>query len=1563
MPTLDDIKYDDEGTSATLDDINSFEKDVTSQNITYPNPSVLNRAARSAILSEDYANLKSNYQNIASELQSYGRSSTEDRILADKQISKKQAVDNTLFGMLSNPNIDDNTKKGIINSYDKIAEFDAQKALFEQSYLANERAPSEEAKVVRVGMSDMIDDMVQENNIIQKAISDYTTQMQTGTGKTFGELMETIVPFTDMVHIRSISKELFGEDASPNLMSSFWVGSQKEKIRDYLSTLPYDKRTEVTKKLVDIINNNNQILLQSDNDFATYTTLQQLVEGDYTTLDKWADNVTAVLDLIGAGQLTKLGYKNVSRLTSIARGEIVRGGAQPTSVARTVQEVNTAEARDVHNAAILDTSDATAQATYGKDRVEVGADYANELPAEDGSVRSRVHDIGETLTASERTVNEDAVQFFQRGGDTVFTPAEKEAMRADVRASFENLITNNISDTVGLTHRHEMTTVESTPRGLHMATTFGPKDGGFLSPGEALDHVKYNLRSLGVTDEDMTLLMRRGTRYYPLSKEDAKTISEFGAKGDYLVRVGFDYKFNPNDVVKWMDTSTTYNIFDRIPFLNKAGFQRGVLDPASVLDPKVTRPASAAVERTAGLENNLLELGKEFSDKFVKLGDDRKQLVDDYIRYNNKHGLAPDIGKMTADGFTKEEMDAVFKWKEYWDTIYHLENKDLANSLRSKGWQMLEHAGTQTRLVVKPLTRERVDNFVEAYDPTTNSVLQLRKDDLDKLYTDGGGINRLESPADFGTGNLTEFVVTDNKAGGLYPRALRDTDSVLNYREGYYHVDYTAPFFIREKRVNAAGRVYTRAVAVAGSVQEAKHLTARYTTQAKKGVEYFFDENRKGRVHVGDDEFSQLANHSGRSAQRARGKRLEGADTPSSIANGRDHMLSPVDAMIQSAKSISHRVGMRSYLDAAKARYMQQFGHMVKKLPGDYEPRFPSSIDQLHKHNGTQADKDIADARTNWEYINTLEHGFRNSLDDGIKASIKGIADVLGNANLTRAEKAARAAIEGKGLSSKMKGLAFEIYLVLNPLRQMIVQSNQAIVLAANFASYGTGNAVMVARNMGLLAKDTAAMVLLQMAPDRLKEAAIIAGRTEKEMSQMYDDFKYSGLGAGVSRSSLINDSLSALAEEATYNRNKTITKRARLLMQKAGFESGERFNITSAWLAYRDKALRAGAKLDDEVLDGITADARNYTYNMNAAGEMSYNQNSLSTLFQFFQVPHKAATQVLFNRQLTKAERVRLGVFQGVTFGLPATFVYDWLGDSLPDDPDLKEKMVSGLEGIVLNTMLSTVFDQDVKIDYKSLAPVDLLGTYSFVEGLMSADISEMVASSPSGQMLLGTNPRITNLVKTVGRYFGGFFHDYREPTTYSMVANEFLSTFSSGYSNAFKARMAMAYERKMNGFGDITDRNVGSVEAFMMALGFRTVDERNRAYRNDISYQKSKEWKQDVRQYYKDITHHLAMQGVSAKDVEFQARVLNMAWDFFPASNLKEREEIIRLMRADVKGGTNIINDILRIANMDGGVGKARAMLSSLNDEQLNAEARQNLSMFLDEIEAQNKILEQEN
>lgn len=1164
---------------------------------------------------------------------------------------------------------------------------------------------------------------------------------------------------------------------------------------------------------------------------------------------------------------------------------MVRNETQPATVSQILKDTNPEKARTSYELAATDETGEAAEALYGTSRSEALAnDNLAEISTVDGSVKHKVHEPNSRYE-NAITPDQDTIDFVDNVGAIYYTNDEKRLARARVANDFQSAL--------GLTHRGQMMSVEDTPAGMNIRATYAPREGGFANAEDALTQTKFALRDFGVTDEDLTLLRRDGADYVPTTLEEARAVGST----DHQVMINHNYQIGADTVNDWSNLDVKMNIFDRIPSLaglSNGSFHRHLVDAASSLHPTIVRGASTQIDRASGLEKRLRQISDGFATPYSKAPKGRQQLMEQVIKEANHKSKWPTKGQLRGQGFSEEEISTLGKWKEFWDNMYWLENKDMVRTLRNRNYHVLEDGVTDTRLFARPVSRNKVSGGQKIYDQATGRVKFLSSDEVSDLYARGGTLAELKSPIKSGDESV-EMVMSENKAGEAYFRRLNDNDQVLNYREGYYTVRYDAPQFIIKREKDSKGNVlFERAVAAAGTTQEADHMIKRLAST--DGGEYF----RRGDVtkeRYASDDYWDMAQAGGRTSQRIRGQRLE--DASGGINDkGIDHAYveDPLTSMQKSAMSLASRTSMRDYMEATKARFINQYDDMLPK--GKFgRTQFPSSIDQIRKP-GRQYDKDIADARTTWEYIKFLEDGYINSVDEVAKQSLKALALASGRIKgpIGRyAEKGLNWAADQRSPTNIAKTVAFDLYLALNPLRQFVVQGHQAAQLMAVEPAYfvkglGMDSAVMSAMRIG--------------APESaIKQLAKISGRTEQEYKDMFKWLGDTGLLESIDKHNYVRGSLTELVEDRKRLSKWNVPGRAYTFAvdkgRKYGFDVGEEMNMMTAWLTFYNRAKKAGKKMDQETLDNIAADARNYTYNMNRAGDMPYNSNIGAVLAQFMQVPHKAFMQIIGNRQLSKAERLRVGTFNALMYGLPASAVYNHFNPILPDDPELKQALANGLEGTILNKALSLTFGEESNIDFSGLAASDLSGMYEFITGLVTTDAGTLVAESPSVQ----ATGRIWEVAKTASKYFN-ISQDYTSnPTTFAEVVKA-TASLSSGMSNAFKAKMALEQAKKFNSSGKVSDQNATTPEAIAQLWGFRTLDEALSFEVSNEMYEKSQDFEKDVKEWYKQYRTHLGRKGITTEESDFVTASLGEGQRAFKNSP-RAMQILSQQIRFDVQNG----------------------------------------------------------
>ena len=1510
----------------SLDDFNMVNKTLGLEDFVAPLPNVggtnkasnQNMAAQVASMSQDGTQVYDNYVAVRDELGMEGQSDVGQQLAEEARREHMKGNREGLISLLSDPTISDEDKQNIaLGAVDKANEaWKFENVISDNALMQPSEGETPDQEFVRVSLADEVEKLNHIKREKQKMLMAEINKNNVGFGETVGEIAELLVPFVEGQFVADVMQELGIESDNPIIGSDkaiAFLGHAKMDIKELIANAPAHLQLELTQKVIDAVNKSSGIALQGENDFARVDFLRSVLEdGYYEDGLKWVDTVTSVLDLVGIGGLARSinkGAKAADALSNASR-EAARSGVQPASLSQNLKDTNPSKARAAHETAAADETGEAAEALYGSTREDaVANDLMPQIPKDDGSMVVRVEGA-DGFHNQTITPDPEVMDLVKSDGAIYYFESEKIQMRSHA--------VNDFANAIGMKARPELSSHAVTGDGVMIRQVYGSNGS---SPQELLDRTKMALRGYDVPDDAITLMRREGDEYVPTTIREIEAMESvtkvMKTKGkqprnvvvtqpkDFVVQVRHDYKFNPADITTYAQANVKWNLFDRIPFFNGSlgggSLMQHALDAHSMLHPNLTLGANVAVDRAAGLEKVLLDSGKQFSDGFAK--SKNPQLMERHIKEANEKGQAFDFAKMRADGMSDADIAAMRNWEDYWENMYILENRDMAKTLSARGYQEFANNLTGTRLFAKPVVRQRAKAGVQVWDDDAGAIVKLDEPQLKDLYANQGNIAHLRQPMLVGT-DAVEFVL--NKAGSKNMKAIGNNSQVLNHRKGYYSVKYQDPQFVVKVVSDAQGNtLYEQAVATAGSIGDADTMVARMQGADQNGFKYYRRGDVKKEITSSDDNWDlQVAG--GRSAQRIRGKRLE--DGTGSSHAMQQNILSPVDSLVNAARSTARRVEMRSYLEATKARFMAQYKDV---LPVDKfgNPRYPNKIDEVHWRGGvSENQKNLADAKTTFNYIQSLEHGWQNAIDDGYKAIVKAIGHAAGEHG-GKAGKAIEkgAQVAGRGLKSTpmgfMRNTAFQLYLALNPIRQFIVQSHQAVQL---LAAYPQGMAKSVANG------EVAALF----------QNAMGFGQQAKH-AEVIKDFERSGLSAAVDKNNLISGSLTDMADSRTIL-PKPVVKAGQLVgkvagkVRKYGFDAGENMNLITAWTAIRQDMLSKlpkGHKLTDTELDEIGGLARNYTYNMNKAGDMPYNQNALNVVLQFAQVPHKAITQMLFNRALTPMQKGRIAMFNLAMYGAPAGLVYNHMGHILPEDQATRDLLVNGLEDFTFNYIAQTAFGDNTRINYGSLAPTDFMGVQETIIRALTEDIGTLVTESPSGRLFFGNNPKVSNMVRDIGRYTNHIIDPDATPIGLDQIGLDFMK-LSSGFSSAYKAAYALKRGIKLGSTGGVTDPEITTAEGWAQLAGFETHDEAQKRAVNTATYEKSKAFEEDVGEWYTEFKRHLMKEGVSNLDREYSQKVLSEAWSVWGNDNYKAKQIIVRKIQRDVKDGDmRVINQLLKM------------------------------------------------
>ena len=1463
-----------------------------------------------------------------------------------------------------------------VRSADLNYQTNSVKQLFEAgtaSTSSNETEQVHNSKIDLMDIASKVEDQKRQAMAAINALHLESQNTTTGLLKNFADLM---TPFSEWIHIDRLSRKLDPTDPNRAIM----MGSQKAQLFKQIEQVPVEKRAAFTEHVIQMVKDNPNLIFPGSNNLESMDILQKmLIDNDYSNTDKWIDNATNVLDAIGVGglvagakkvvtagrvaseateafgaaKLTDLGTdatklekgayragQSVSDAMANARAKVIRSDVKPTAPAQIMKDANPDAARAMHDMVATDATGDAAKPLYGTTKEEaLGKDLLPEPKLADG-VDNKVVQHGPQFPE-----NAWAKEVRTTDGQTYVTAPEMTTARAKVADGLENID--------GMHHPESMTIELNDDGSTTFTTMYRPMDSGYKTAEQALQSATRSFAHYGATPEDFTLYARQGDKWVETTQQELaarKALRDQFVKAkkripddlkdiDYAVGFKYNWKMHPDELSVDKLFTVKRNLLDYLPPGWMARNEQGSLtqhlfDAASVLDKQIVNPASVAVDKSVALHKAYLDSFKPFVEGYKGLNKERRFKMADYINDANFNGIKFDPVDLKARGFSDAEITTLQHWREGNDTMWYGANSDMVKTLRSRGFKVFVDNANDTTLVVRPVGRGAVSERTHFYNSATDAIENLTKEQLDKVYEDGGQFAKLSEPMQLKNGQWIDTLIVPSN-GEQYLRNLKDEEKVLNYRDGYYPVMYDANFFLQRSVKLADGTM-----SEAKTVASAKHrkdgvnlLERMQQEQPDANFELVPERARKAREEGNIQQGGwNIGVSSGLSMQRVRGEQL--ADAGVNFEKmGKANLVDPLEAIAQQTRQLSTRISMRDYLDTMKNRWIQQYGKDLE-LPKDMygSPTFPSKITDI-KSTLTGPRKNLADARTMFNYVHHLENGYINTIDNEFKALMNWGADLVsGDSNLSKAAEGFLRDFGATRPTSEFKGAVFKLFLAANPLRQLIIQAHQDIQLLDLAPKYFLGP--------------------LQMDMYRIGKAA--RGATDDaEAMDMLKELRRSGMLQAVDSNNLVRQDAMRLADLNAAQKIGSAVSAPLRWSQRLGFDTAEQSVLVTSWLVHRHLFLEGlKTSITRRQYDEIAGQARAFTYNMNRAGDMPYNQNSLNVVFQFLQVPHKAFLQPLTNRSLSPVARAQLLAFNGLMYGVPAGLVGNTVLANMQPGV-IRDSLVNGLEDTLLNALLTTVSGVKQNIDFAgSLSPYNITNMGDFIRTLATGQIGKSIVNAPASSLFFGGNPRLTEAFKTTMRYFH-FFDDYKDPkldTKLSDVAIAACSLFS-GCSNAFKARYAMKTGQAISSLGNITDADVTKLEAAFMEAGFQTrmqsgarqanQDLQNYQGTNGASWTES-----DVRIWYNELKRQLARRDLTVRDQDLAQRVLNEGLRVFSGPyEMKFRESLNKMLLKDLKqDGSTIYKNILSRVGIQTPA-EVRAMVNKLPDSELSRQINQQL------------------
>lgn len=1452
--------------------------------------------------------------------------------------------------------------------------------LAEQAVISDNGDESEREADSRLSSIDNIRQINKSKVELMAAINSLEVGKDSSVPKKFKDVAELFVPLAEWNHFDLLLKDVTGE------REAIFLGEQKQALYNQIREIPVEQRAVFAERLFEYLSEHENVVLPDGNDLLHLETMHRmLIDNDYTNFERWFDNITSVLDVIGVGALARTtlkssklvsktdraltlaeeaaAFKNrtpeeasalekeaqafkgsaeptvedvfkpkpkntpenlakeakefksapeptVDSLFRRATSESTRTEVAPTSPSQVVKEVNPTIARNMHDLVRGDNGEEAAKALYGSNKNEALAkDLLPEPDINNGKVPNKVE-----MKRPEFDEPTDIKAARERDGNTVVSDLEFSRIKTK--------LTEGFSKVEGMVMHPASMVIRSNLNGTTTFTArYSPLDTGFKTADEAIEHARYAFRNYRLPPEAVTLLKKKGTDWVETSTKDVKAKDLLLEKDptlkdknpefsdtEYAVGLKYDYRFSPEDLqeVDYLTTapgwiSRTVQMLDRMGTQALASAGQGslvqnLLDAASVIHPQIVNAASVAVDKTFGFKKLYVQQFEDFTKVYAKLPKERRALMSDYIHEANFNGLKLDVADLYARGFTENEVNALKKWRQANDAMWHASNADMVKTLRARGNKVFTFRGLEEgkdiKLIGRPISKQSVERGDVIYDPIKDTNVNFDNTQLQKLYDEGGEMVRLNEPLEV-DGKWVDLVVSRNTPETGYTRAIYDGETVLAYRDGYYPVMYDANYFITKTMKNGEGREFRKVVASARDKAELDQALKMLKESEPKSVFSFRKDRsfRQENSQIFDEGGWSLSSNAGLSTQRFRGERLAdaGADLHKS---GFGHLKDPLEAVSKQIHQLSQRTAMRTYMDSVKKRWMLNYGDYVQlprnKSTGQLE--MPKSPSQIAGQPGAP-EKMVADARTNFNYIYSLENGYINGIDVVYKGALHAAANLMGELGISRAERLLLSGARGSP-TQHMKTLAFKLFLSASPLRQAVIQRGQILQLGSINANYLVKD----------LVRDLAGI-----------NQARLGIKTDPKYIKLLEEIQNAGVLEAVDAHNLIRDDMLRLADLTFLQKAGSTIGSPLKFTQKIGFDLAEQDNLLSAWLAHRDLAVKAGKNVQDiRVQDEILGQARAFTLNMNRAGEMPYSQSTLGIVAQFLSFRHKALLQPFTNRSLSGKDRAKLLAYTTALFGADAT-IFKMVVDNVwgnKEPSEIKDKIGDGLLDTTLNFVLSALSGKEQAIDFGDLAPAEAYGMWNGIAGMFSTDLGEMVANSPAGSLLFGQNPRLTDAFRTAMRYFN-VVEDYEDPELQTQFGDVVKATASvySGLSASFKANYAYHTQQKLSSYGRISDPEVTGIESAMALFGFRTKTETGFQEVKEMLYGDRSFQDDDVKEWYVITKRHLARRGVRITEEDMAQRVAAEAWRVFNSDRPRAIEIIYQEIEKDAQNGDYIM------------------------------------------------------
>lgn len=1081
-----------------------------------------------------------------------------------------------------------------------------------------------------------------------------------------------------------------------------------------------------------------------------------------------------------------------------------------------------------------------------------------------------------------------------------------------------------------------------------------------------------------------------------LTPDEVNVLKSTPAPGEYFFKIRANADIIPEDVLMISDDQ----VFSGTGI--SALFKTHTLDYASKFGRNVVRGANRAHDMGAALTRDLTDLAKENWDK---LGFLSKRKVAGILEQGAKEEKWYDYNELmvTFPDITEKEIKAYYAARTFWDTVWEVQNTGLYKQLQARNMKHLragEWQGVGAPIPNEVLGRTFSNTSNDIFDPSTGRMASMSPEEIQRAAAKGTEFYRLPNP-EFVEDVGSSFVKIDRTVDGSVGRLPRN---VMKYIPGYYPRMYEDVYYVqqsRKARINGQQTTRTRTVYTASTKGEGARMASRLNAGLEDGEGGY---KVKLASELTDDVVAndmERLNVEGRLFFSPRGHRLENVNgTQAAIED-------PISTIQRSANAVGRSTGLQPWLRSMKERFYLTYGSKFVGSRDEFNRLTPTEIaERLNRAGDTLSEEGLGQARDMWNYIRVMQ-GSEEWDAIKMRRGVITLADFISQSSSRLATATAKGLLRAKDFAPMraLRAFSFTMFLALNPVRQLILQSQQAMYLTGLVPKYmlsgklfkdSVGFRAALAAQAGVrkLSKFKGEEVRDFMKGKKM--AAKAMGVSDSELDLMITKFRESGFAEAIDSHVFVAGALKGdmvFSESFTRHVLKSTAetvKSAGRVPKALGFDAGEMNNMVMTYLAsirrWKDNNPKIANKWHtDRYFDEIMGDARDMALAMTKSGQMSYQRGGLSLAFQFFAIQHKAMLGMLTNRAFTPMERLRIAVSQFTLYGAAGMGLQEFL-DKAADhfgivlDDTEQELLWGGLTDYTVNKLVevATGEDSDLRIGNEFSpaggvveTPLEMVMRMSMQTDKTTIQMILDAFMGPSAQAVSRVGQQSSRAMQILGLSAEGFSSP--DITRENGVrALHTMAEVASGYSNYIRARMWQNMKRNNILMNEVVPE-LSDEELFARKwFGVRSAGEldfwsdvQTVSQRGTSSKSRLDEAAEEIYEHYKatalrydtDVSNKFEFNQSFVEDILERERFVWMAFEDNPSDALYVRQKIGELMNRDRNAGRVGLDTIIIKQIAEGTVGRTederkRIMTMIQNTEAISEERKQVLLRMMEDM-----------